>query len=266
MKKPLCTLLIVVAIFFGLPVVAQQAPWDAPRPRGMTEEHARYAASALEVYNRLGADFNGSPTHFHRRIWTWQGGRNQVTPISNMDTADLSRLLSGRYFVYRNSDRGDVWSVQYHDPDGETHFCVGQRDGSYSEFTMDRYVHRAAFGLSGVFYWDPQEQGSARPDLGLEYAWPVVANGQTGQIAVYAWDDRRWDMSIGWLQAEYAAGFAENCPNLPRASRVNNNQSGATIQEMALGARAITGFRTGFENDPANPLTVGMFYWAYPPE
>lgn len=266
MHKLLRTILIMTGLSSPVPALAQQAPWDGPQPRGMTEEHARYAASALEVYNRLGADFNGNPDEFHRRTWSWQGGRNGLSPLSNMETAELTRLLTGRYFVYQNSDRGDVWSVQYHDPNGETHFCVGQRDGSYSEFTMDRYVHRAVFGLSGVLYWDPSAEDTSRPDLSRERAWPVVANGQTGQIAVYAWDDRRWDMSIGWLQAEYAAGFAENCPNLPRASRVNNNQSGATIQEMARGARAITGYRTAFENNPASPLTVGMFYWSYPPE
>jgi hypothetical protein len=248
-----------------LPANAQQAPWDAPKPRGMTEAHERYADSALEVYNRLGDAFNGNPKDFHRRIWTWLGGRNQITPISNMDGAELTNLLNGRYFVYRNTDRGDVWSVRYYAPSGETHFCIGQRNGSYKEYSMDRYVHRVAFGLSGHFHWDPRSMKTARPDLGKEYAWPVVANGKTGQISDFAWGKGRWASNTGWIQAEYAAGFAEKCPKLPRVSLVNNDQRGTSIQEMARGARAVTGFRTAFENDPANPLTVGMFYWAHPP-
>jgi hypothetical protein len=261
MIKYVKRLLLVALLSGGAPAIAQQAPWDSPKPRGMTQAHERFAASAVEVYDRLGAAFNGNPGEFHRRTWTWERGRNGLSPLSNMAGSEIANLLNGRYFVYQNSDRGDAWSVRYHDPSGETHFCIGQRNGSFKEHSLDRYVINAVFGLSGIIHWD----ANSRPDLTRERGWPVVANGKTGQIAQYSWDDRRWDTSIGWVQAEYAAGFAENCPNLPRASRVNDNQRGATIQEMARGARAITGFRTAFDNDPANPLTVGMFYWAHPP-
>jgi len=260
-----CFLLIAI-LSGGAPAIAQQAPWDGPKPRGMTEAHENYANSALEAFRRLGTAFNGNPGEFHRRIWTWQGGRNQVTPISNMDTASLTQLLSGRYFVFQNEKYGNIWSVKYDAPDGTTHFCLSQGKGSYTEYTLDRYVHRTAFGLSGIFYWDPVKESTSRPDLGDHWAWPFVGNARTGQVASYGWERNRWVRSSGWVQAEYAAGFAENCPNLPRASRVNNDQRGTTIQEMARGARAITGFRSAFESDPANPLTVGMFYWAHPPQ
>jgi hypothetical protein len=258
--------LLIAALLLGAaPANAQQAPWDAPKPRGMTQAHERYAASTLEVYNRIGDAFNGSPNGFHRRIWTWQGGRNQITPVSNMDSASLTELLNGRYLVHQDSTRGNMWSVRYHDPSGKTHFCVGERDGSWSEFTLDRYVNRTAFGLSGVFHWGANASKSARPDLNQEYAWPVVANSRTGQISEYYWEKNRWVSLLGWVQSDYAAAFAEKCPQLPRVSRVNNNQRGDTIEDIAQGARAVTGFRTAFDNDPANPLTVGMFYWAHPP-
>lgn len=251
------------ALFVGVtPALAQQAPWERPQPRGMTQAHAEYANQALQVMNRMGDAFNGNPGDFHRRIWTWQRGRNHVTPISNMDAPDITNLLNGRYFVYQAGSRGNVWNVRYHDPNGETHFCLGQGNGTFAEYTLDHYVHRVGFGLSGVFYWEQ----SSRPDLSETWAWPFVANARTGQVAAYSWEGRSWETSIGWVQAEYAAAFAEHCPRLPRVSRVNNNQTGTTIQEIARGARAITGFRTAFENDPADPLTAGMFYWAHPPE
>jgi len=259
MKRLLRTLLLLPALLGAAPALAQQAPWDGPRPRGMTEAHDRYAASALEVYNRLGTEFHGHPGELHRRTWTWQGGRNALSPLSNMEASQIAGLLNGRYFVYQNSNRGSAWSVRYNDPNGKSHFCVGQ-DGSYSEFTLDRYVIRSVFGLDGVMHWETE------PNLETERGWPIVGNGQTGQIAEYSWDRGRWEVNIGWVQAEYAAAFAENCPDLPRTNRVNNDQRGATIQDMARGARAITGYRTAFENNPASPLTVGMFYWSYPPE
>jgi hypothetical protein len=265
MHKLLRTILIITGLSSPVPALAQQAPWEGQRPRGMTEAHEGYAAAALQVYDRLGDAFNGNPSDFHRRIWTWQGGRNQITPVSNMDGAALTELLNGRYLVHQDATRGNMWTVRYHDPNGETHFCVGEKDGSWSEFTGDRYVHRAAFGLSGVFHWGGDTSAPARPDLNVEYAWPVVANSRTGQVSEYYWEKNAWVSLIGWVQSDYAAGFAEECPNLPRVSRVNNDQRGDTIQEIARGARAITGFRTAFESDPASPLTAGMFYWAHPP-
>lgn len=69
----------------------------------------------------------------------------------------------------------------------------------------------------------------------------------------------------GWLQDDYAAVFAEHCPNLPRANSVNNDQTGTTLQEISRGARAFRGFDVAFQNDPRNPLTAGMYYHLYPP-
>ncbi|ETX13648.1 hypothetical protein OCH239_09225 [Roseivivax halodurans JCM 10272] len=82
---------------------------------------------------------------------------------------------------------------------------------------------------------------------------------------MYGWYRGDWISEPGWLQDEYAAGFAKKCPNLPRASSVNNNQRGDTISEIAQGARGFRGFNVAFPNDPRNPLTAGMYYHLYPP-
>lgn len=255
-------LTVAVALLFAGTVSAKE-PWKQPRPRGMTEAHDRYAASAYEVYKRLGTEFNGHPGEFHRRTWTWQGGRNGLRPLSNMEAAEIRKLLSGRYFVYRDNLRGNTWSARYHSPEGKVHYCLGQPDGSFvTQEPGDVHYYDSVFGLAGINYY---VQG-IRPEPNEQSAWPIVGNGKTGQFAHFGWDNNEWSVAIGWIQAEYAAGFAEKCPDLPRVARVNNNQRGETIQDMARGAKAITGFRTAFESDPADPLTVGMFYWAYPPQ
>lgn len=256
--------LIVATVMTGTAASAQTPPWERPRPEGMTEAHERYAADANTLMGRIGDAFNGNPGDFHARTWTWQRGRNYVTPVSNMDGADLTRLLNGRYFVH-GIDGSNAWNVWYMDPSGVTHFCIANRNGTSREYTLDRYVSRTGFGLSGTFHWDPRRERTPRPDLSQEYGWPFVGDARTGQVASYSWDRNRWIREIGWVQDEYAAAFAERCPNLPRVAQVNNDQIGATIQEIARGARPVRGFRTAFESDPADPLTVEMLYWAHPP-
>lgn len=257
--------LALIAVLTATGVSAQTPPWERPRPEGMTEAHVRAAAEANTLMRRIGSAFNGNPGDFHARTWTWQRGRNAVTPISNMDAADLSRLLTGRYFVY-NTEGAAPWNVWYMAPDGKTHFCIANRNGSSQEYVMDRYVHRVAFGLSGTMHWDPLRHGRGGPDLSKEYGWPMVGNARTGQLGDYFWAGNRWGRNIGWVQEEYAAAFAERCPNLPRSNRMNNDQTGSTIQEIARGARAVRGFTTAFESDPSDPLTVEMLYWAHPPQ
>lgn len=264
MRKLLRTILIITGLCSPVPALSQQAPWERPRPEGMTEAHVRAAAEANALMGRVGDAFNGNPGEFHSKIWSWQRGRNAVTPISNMDAADLTRLLTGRYFIY-NVDGGAAWNVWYMAPDGKTHFCIANRNGSSQEYVMDRYISRVAFGLAGTMHWDTARHGSGGPNLSEDYGWPMVGNARTGQLGDYFWSGNKWGRNLGWVQEEYAAAFAERCPNLPRVARVNNDQSGTTIQEIARGARPVRGFRTAFETDPADPLTVEMLYWAHPP-
>jgi hypothetical protein len=264
MIKHVKHLLLVALLSGGAPAIAQQAPWDGPRPQGMTGAHERYAASALEAYNRLGRDFNGNPKDFNQNIWTWQGNRNAMSPISNMDTATINAIMTGRYYVKEQYNAPQSWSVVYHAPDGVSHFCIARPNGTYLEYTLDRYVLRTVFGLSGLKYWDPETKRTRRPNLRRSYAWPMVGDSRTGRIADYGWNDGRWTGNIGWVQSEYAAAFAERCPRLPRVAEINTAQTGQTIDQLRRNARPV-GFRTAFESDPADPLKVGMFYWAHPP-
>lgn len=256
--------LAVAAALLVAGAATAQEPWNGPRPGGMTQAHDGYAASAFEVYTRLGRDFNGNPREFHDRIWTWEGGRNGVSPLSNMDSATVRSVLTGRYFVYASVLFPQDWSVIYHAPDGVSHFCIAQSGGRYVEYTLDRYVNDTVFGLSGVFYWDPETERTRRPNLRRTTAWPMVGDGRTGRLTVFAWHEGRWQPAQGWVQSEYAAAFAERCPNLPRVAEVNNAQTGTSPQDLRRNARPV-GFPTAFENDPEDPLTVNMFYWAYPP-
>jgi hypothetical protein len=254
----------VTAALLVAGAAAAQEPWNGPRPSGMTQAHDRYAASAFEAYSRLGRDFNGNPGDFHSEIWTWMGNRNQLTPISNMDSSTISSVMTGRYYVKSEHQAPEYWSVIYHAPDGVSHFCLARPNGSYLEYTLDRYVARTAFGLSGFLFWDPETERTRRPNLRRAYGWPMVGDGRTGRIADYGWNQGRWTRDIGWVQSEYAAAFAEHCPNLPRVPEVNTEQTGRSIEGLRRNARPV-GFPTSFESDPADPLTAGMFYWAYPP-
>ncbi|MCL1630113.1 hypothetical protein M3N55_15410 [Roseibaca sp. V10] len=258
------SLAVLSALLMGGAATAQE-PWNGPRPSGMTQAHDRYAASALEVFNRLGRDFNGNPNDFHDETWTWQNGRNGLSPLSNMDSATIGSVITGRYFVYSMFLYPEYWSVIYHAPDGVSHYCLAQGGGSYAEYSLDRYVNKAVFGLSGVLYWDPETERTRRPNLRRNYGWPMVGDGRTGRIAVYGWDDGSWSTNIGWVQSAYAAAFAEHCPNLPRVAEVNTAQTGRSADDLRRNARAV-GFPTAFESDPADPLTVNMFYWANPPQ
>ena len=111
MRNLLRALLLIPALLGFRPALAQQPPWEGQRPAGMTAAHDRYAASAFEVYTRLGRDFNGNPRDFHQTIWTWQGGRNGLSPISNMDGPTISSVMAGRYFVFRHQNVPAYWSV-----------------------------------------------------------------------------------------------------------------------------------------------------------
>jgi hypothetical protein len=252
------------ALFLALslaaaPAVAQGFPWERERPSGMTQTHQELA-QGVQAY----LDRNGMP-HFQRdpkdTNWGWQRGRQRQKPVSNMDQAQLNALFVGRYFVYQEDGEGDAWSVRYHDPDGRTHYCLSTNRELGDEFVLTRYVKPVKFGLSGYFHKN-MGQALTKDD---EFGWPYVANAQNGQVATWIMQSGRLSRSIGWVQEDYADAFSVRCPNLPRVGRVNTQQVGNTIQEIARGARPLRGFRVSFPNDPANPLTAEMLFWAHPP-
>ncbi|MCE6958086.1 hypothetical protein LAZ40_03320 [Cereibacter sphaeroides] len=235
---------------------AADKPWEKARPAGMTAAHEGFARAARQVQDRLpAAEFGMDP-----RTVNWKDKSNLSIPVSNMTIPQLTTLLTGRYHVFQDVGRS-IWSARYYAADGKTWFCEPNKQGKYEEWVFDRYVGQTAMGLAGIFHWDPTIQKTARPDLGWSYAWPMVANAQTGEVSVFRRVKNVFVAQPGWIQEDYAAAFAEKCPQLPRVSKVNQNQLGRTFKQLAGNAHPVRGFRTSFPNDPRKPLTGEMYYW-----
>jgi hypothetical protein len=246
--------------------VAGNAPWESRAPSGMSAQHQQFAAQAQKVHASVGqAGFGYNPL---QATWNYKGDRLPKTPLSNISVNELNSALTGRYFVYRayTGKRNDNWSVMYFAKDGKTHICKPSGSSKrYKQEVFDRYVVNASFGLGGFMHWDHKGYRSKTPPKNERVGWPLVANANTGEVVMYGWHRGKWHPEAGWLQNDYAAAFAQYCPDLPRAGSVNNAQTGRKMSEIAQGARAYRGFKTAFQNDPRNPLTAGMYYHLYPP-
>ena len=238
-------------------------PWDLPKPDKITIVHQDMAIAAHAVEERI---LDESFSHIDPKVadWDWDNGSNRTIPMSNMTTADLTSLINGKYNIFANK-RQDHWSVRYYATDGITYFCIYE-NGRYQEWMLNRYVATTPFGMAGIFHWDPKKEATPVPPEEEFVGWPFVADSDKGLFYSYYWIDKKWIPERGWIQKEYAAAFAEHCPNLPRISIVNNNQLGETFSDLIPEATAVRGFRTAFKNDPEDPLTANMYYWLYPPE
>lgn len=240
--------------------LAASAPWTRAAPGDLTVEHQREAQAARGVQAQLApGQFGKNPLDVK-----WDD-RYLTQPMSNMTQAALGSALTGKYHVYRKYGQS-AWSVRYYGTDGVTYFCEPNNSGSkYREFSMDRYVEKTPWGLAGVMHWDAKTERSATPPASEQWGWPVVANSSTGEVTMYVWYRGDWHQEPGWIQSDYAAGFAQECPSLPRTSSVNNAQAGAGFADIARNAHGFRGFKTAFPNNPRNPLTAGMYYHLYNP-
>ena len=260
MFKKILTATALLAVSVSTAFAAGE-PWTKPAPSEMTAQHKQFAAQARRVQASLPAgQFGYAPLQVD---WRFQGDRNLTLPLSNMSKAALNSAITGRYQVYSAVGQSS-WSVTYYAPNGTTYFCENTGRG-YKEFSMSRYVETTSFGLAGPMHWDTKRERTTTPPKNERVGWPTIANPSTGQFVTFSWLKGDWQPEQGWLQDDYAAAFAQNCPSLPRAGTVNNNQNGSTLQEISKGARAFRGFDVAFQNDPLNPLTAGMYYHLYPP-
>ena len=233
-------------------------PWDLPKPIEMTDEHRNSAIDAREVEKRLpDGSFGYDPTQTN---WNYQKDRNRTLPVSNMTVAGLTSLINGKYHIRKLAGQ-DRWFVAYYAPDNTTHFCEYE-NGGYLEWKLDRYVRPASFGLAGIFHWHPKDKAPSKDTRG----WPFVGDSDKGLLYSYGWINDEWVVDPGWIQKEYAAAFAEECPQLPRVSTINNNQLGKTFADLIPEATPVRGFSTAFKNNPEDPMTAEMYYWSYPPQ
>ena len=237
---------------------ADTPPWDLPKPKGMTDIHQDNIMAARVMQKRLPKGGFGyyDPV---KAPWDLNNGINRTIPMSNMTIAGLTSLINGKYHIRKVADQ-DLWSVRYYAPDGVTHFC-GYKNGEYREWTTERYVSRTSFGIAGIFHSNEGSQARKK-----NKGWPFVADSDRGLLFSYFWTNNQWVAQPGWVQKEYAAAFAEHCPNLPRVTKVNNNQLGDTFSDLMREATPIRGFSTAFKNDPEDPFTASMYYWSYPPQ
>jgi hypothetical protein len=241
---------------------AQNEPWEEPRPSGMTDAHTAYAEEAHEAHLAAGLDkFGFDPL---KAEWDYQVNRLPTMPVSNMSVAKLNSLMNGRYFIYDNQNPG--WSVMYFAPNGETHFCANAPDGSYNEWKADRYVTSTPFGFAGMLHWDPKRAETEKPPVLATKGYPFVADPNTGIVSSPRRVSYGWQAQTGWFQDDYATVFAEHCRDLPRVSKINYKQEGATVEDLAKFANPVKGYKVDFRNDPNNPLTAGMYYHLYPPQ
>ena len=195
---------------------------------------------------------------------------NYNTPRSNMTHDALTSLITGKYHIVVSGRNGfetqNHWSVRYYAPDGKTHFCkYGQ--GFNQEWTLDRHVVDAPFGLAGIGHGN------------LEYLKfsggvisPLVADAKEGMLYLYSLDgesryeiDHDWTPMPGWIQKEYAAVFEEHCHGLPRVGEVNEKQVEPTLKELYANAIRVHDFETVFESDPKNPKKAEFYYGGYIP-
>ena len=251
------TALLFIGALSACQTTADTPPWDLPKPAEMTDEHRNSAIAAREVEKSLPDGRFLDPTKVK---WDWQKDKNRTEPISNMSVASLTSLVNGKYHIQKIAGQ-DRWFVAYYAPDNRTHFCEYE-NGRYREWKLDRYVRLANFGLAGIFHWHPKDKAPAKDARG----WPHVADSNKGLLYSYGWINGEWFAEPGWVQKEYAAAFAEECPQLPRVSSVNNNQLGKTFADLIPEATPVRGFSTAFKNNPEDPMTAEMYYWSYPPQ
>lgn len=262
MKHHLKTLTLAIALSVtGLAALAQSAPWERPRPANMTAAHEAQADAAMTALRRakpqnLGINLEGLS-------WTWSSRSNAKRPVGNMDVPALREVMVGRYHISQSETR-ESWDVRYFAADGKVHECTTRNGRTYTEAVSNLVTKDAVIGFAGVIF--SPDSRLERANSSEMFGWPIVADRSSGIFSIFRAKGGSWIQTGGWLQSEYVPIFAEKCPNLPRAARVNNEQGGETIQEIARNARAFRDFKVAFQSDPRDPLTAEMLYFRHPPQ
>jgi len=256
MIKTLMNAVIILALT-ATAASAANAPWTGAAPRGTTSAHQQMAAQAAKVHGQVG--LNGFGLNPNSIKWGKDGGRNFSFPVSNVQASTLKSAITGRYQVYQ--DPGQTkFSVRYYHPNGDVYMCLARGRNKHKEYRDHYMVTRTEVGLSAVLLWGLTKP---TPTGKNSYAWPMVVDSNTGELAVWATTNGKWKPHLGWVQSEYAPAFAEHCPKLPRVNAVSS-QTGDTVQDLARGARPVR-IQPAFANSSRNPLTAGMYYHFNPP-
>lgn len=235
--------------------IAGGEPWANAAPKGTVGAHQQMAAQAAQVDART-ADFGENPLAIN---WKGTGDKYTDYPMSNVPASTLTSAITGRYHVFQDPGQ-QKWSVRYYGADGDVYFCVANGRGKHKEYKNHYAVSHTRAGLAGVLLWGTTKR---TPSGEHSYAWPLVVDSTTSDVAIYAYHRKKWKPQPGWIQSEYAPAFAENCPKLPRVNAVSN-QTGDTLQELARSARSVK-VQPAFANSTRSPLTAGMYYHFNPP-
>ncbi|PRY90261.1 hypothetical protein [Donghicola tyrosinivorans] len=245
----------VLAALSVLPLsaAADKAPWEKPRPAGMTAAHDKMAADAIKFVNKIGIrNFGNDP---HKTEWDWKNGRRSVEPVSNLTTGTLQKMAIGNYKIYKDNPNLDAWSIGYYAPDGTFYDCYRKKSGRGFEAQNPYHIIPAFTGAAGLAVGKSPK-----------YGWPVIYDPASGILTHFGLRRGKWYSYTSWFQEEYPAVAAEYCPNLPRKDKINTEQRGHTLAEIAQNARPIRGLPVPFMSDPKDPLTAEMLWWAYPPK
>jgi len=248
---------VAVLAFSATGAIAGNEPWNSAPPRGTTSAHQQMSAQAAKVHAQVGVNgFGLNPLSIK---WDKDGGRNFSFPVSNVQASTLKSAITGRYQVYQ--DPGQTkFSVRYYHPNGDVYMCLARGRNKHKEYRDHYMVTNTEVGLSAVLLWGLTKP---TPTGKNSYAWPMVVDSSTGELAVWATTNGKWKPHLGWVQSEYAPAFAERCPKLPRVNAVSN-QTGDTLQGLARDARPVQ-IQTAFASSSRNPLTAGMYYHFNPP-
>ncbi|NVO29539.1 hypothetical protein HJ526_19135 [Donghicola sp. C2-DW-16] len=245
----------MLALLVSIAGQVHAAPFEKTMPSGMADSHAKIAhqarkAEIVGLWTRGDADIVQTRWNKNYR-YNWLGNVGRVA---------LQTGVSGRYMIGQSSkNKKTEWAITYFGDSGKAIMCTGKM----REELQTWRINTAPVGGYGLIIKKPGE-GLSQNSNG--FAFPYIVDDKTGKIYQQRGATRTFKTYWhGWIQDEIPLFAANNCPNMPRSSKVNKKQTGGTFAEMAASAKPVK-IPVMFNNPIENPLTAQMYIWAYPYE
>lgn len=173
--------------------------------------------------------------------------------LSNITPQSLEKLLLGNYYVLKDPASG-FFDVVYFAKDRAFICSIYSDKATESVGYWSRGLKTAA-GFAGY-------ATSTTPDMNGWLGNPVIYNPKTGQIFNFKEVNRKYLLSVGHIQKEYAPVFEQNCPNLPKSNAFNAQQTAKDYDTFrAQGEKGVlrSAVPVIFNIDPRSPLTVEKY-------